>query len=78
MFPDMSSYAKLNLLGRHYKRSKSVDNILQSSTVSRYRFKKKTIIHYQLLVHRCRPGGKMRACHAAGSGSIPGRDKFPG
>ena len=23
-------------------------------------------------------GGSMRACHAAGPGSIPGRDKFPG
>ena len=29
-------------------------------------------------VHRCRTGGSMRACHAAGPGSIPGRDKFPG
>ena len=24
------------------------------------------------------PGGSMRACHAAGPGSIPGLDKFPG
>ena len=30
------------------------------------------------LVHRCRPGGSMRACHAASPGSIPGRDKFRG
>ena len=30
------------------------------------------------LVHRCGPAGSMRACHAAGPGSIPGRDKFPG
>ena len=29
-------------------------------------------------VHRCGAGGSMRACHAAGPGSIPGRDKFPG
>ena len=29
-------------------------------------------------VHRCGPGGSMRACHAAGPGSIPGREKFPG
>ena len=29
-------------------------------------------------VHRCGSGGSMRACHAAGPGSIPGRDKFPG
>ena len=29
-------------------------------------------------VHHCEPGGSMRACHAAGPGSIPGRDKFPG
>ena len=29
-------------------------------------------------VHRCGPGGIMRACHAAGPGSIPGRDRFPG
>ena len=24
------------------------------------------------------PGGSMRACHAGGPGSIPGRDRFPG
>ena len=29
-------------------------------------------------IHRCRLGGSMRACHAAGPGSISGRDKFPG
>ena len=29
-------------------------------------------------IHRCWPGGSMRACHAAGPGSIPGREKFPG
>ena len=29
-------------------------------------------------VHRCGIGSSMRACQAAGSGSIPGRDKFPG
>ena len=29
-------------------------------------------------VHRCETDGSMRACHAAGPGSIPGRDKFPG
>ena len=29
-------------------------------------------------VHSCGPGGGMHACHAAGPGSIPGRDKFPG
>ena len=29
-------------------------------------------------VHRCGTGGSLRACHAAGPGSIPGRDKFPG
>ena len=32
----------------------------------------------QFMVHRCGPGGSMRACHAAGPGSIPGRDMFPG
>ena len=31
-----------------------------------------------LQVHFCGPGGSMRACHAVGPGSIPGRDKFPG
>ena len=31
-----------------------------------------------LIVHRCGAGGSMRACHAPGPGSIPGRDKFPG
>ena len=29
-------------------------------------------------VHRYGTGGSMRACHVAGPGSIPGRDKFPG
>ena len=27
---------------------------------------------------RCGTGGSMRACHAVGPGSIPGRDKIPG
>ena len=30
------------------------------------------------VVHRCGASGSMRACHTAGPGSIPGRDKFPG
>ena len=30
------------------------------------------------VVHRCGSGGSMRASHAEGPGSIPGRDKFPG
>ena len=30
------------------------------------------------IVHRCGASGSMCACHAAGSGSIPGRVKFPG
>ena len=29
-------------------------------------------------VHCCGTGGSMRTCHAAGLGSIPSRDKFPG
>ena len=29
-------------------------------------------------VHRCGGSGSMLPCHAAGPGSIPGRDKFPG
>ena len=29
-------------------------------------------------VHRCGKSDSIRACHAAGPGSIPGRDKFPG
>ena len=28
-------------------------------------------------VYRCGPNGSMRACHAAGPGSISDRDKFP-
>ena len=28
--------------------------------------------------HRCGASGNMSACHAAGPGSIPGRDRFPG
>ena len=31
-----------------------------------------------IIVHRCEPGGSTRVCHAAGPGSIPGRDKFLG
>ena len=31
-----------------------------------------------LSVHRCGASGSMRACHATGPGSIPGRDRFPG
>ena len=31
-----------------------------------------------MCVHRCGAGGSMHVCHAAGLGSIPGRDKFPG
>ena len=30
------------------------------------------------IVHRCGASGSMRACHAAGPGSFPGRDKFRG
>ena len=31
-----------------------------------------------LLVHGCGTGGSMRACQAAGPGSIPGWDRFSG
>ena len=42
-----------------------------------------TFIHFlfnitNFIVHRCGASGSMRACHAAGPGSIPGKDKFPG
>ena len=33
---------------------------------------------YTCIVHRCGPGGSVRACHAGGPGSTPCRDKFPG
>ena len=33
---------------------------------------------WPILVHRCGAGGSMRACHAAGPGSIPGWDKLSG
>ena len=33
---------------------------------------------YYVLVHRCGTGGSMRASHAAGPRSLPGRDRFPG
>ena len=38
------------------------------------------IINYLIhdFVHRCGAGVSMRACQAAGPGSIPGRDVFPG
>ena len=32
----------------------------------------------KISVHHCGSSGSMCACHAAGPGSIPGRDKFPG
>ena len=37
-----------------------------------------TVELFKEIVHRCGTSGSMRACHAAGPGSIPGRDKFPG
>ena len=37
-----------------------------------------TMLLTSQVVHRCGPGGSMHACHAAGPGSIPSRDKFPG
>ena len=36
------------------------------------------VLTMKQIVHRCGASGSMRACHAAGPGSIPGRDKFPG
>ena len=33
---------------------------------------------YISIVHRCGANGSMPACHAAGSGLFPGRDRFPG
>ena len=36
------------------------------------------IIIIIIIVHRCGANGSMRACHEAGPGSIPGRDRFPG
>ena len=36
------------------------------------------IIIIELIIIICGTRGSMRACHAAGPGSIPGRDKFPG
>ena len=36
------------------------------------------VVFAALLVHSCGAGGIMRACYAAGPGSIPDRDKFPG
>ena len=29
-------------------------------------------------IHRCGASGSMRTCHAAGPGSMPSLDKFPG
>ena len=40
------------------------------------RFIKIAVIFYNLWI--CGASGSMRACHAAGPGSIPGRDRFPG
>ena len=31
-------------------------------------------MYYVMMIHRCGAGGSMRACHAAGLDSIPGRD----
>ena len=39
----------------------------------------KIYLNFNILgVHRSGAGGSMHVCHAAGPGSIPGRDKFPG
>ena len=38
----------------------------------------KVAVLLRMNVHRCGASGSMRACHTAGPGSIPGRDKFPG
>ena len=35
------------------------------------------VVATNIIVHRCGASGSMRACHAAGPGSIPGRYKFP-
>ena len=35
-------------------------------------------LYYYYYVHCCGASASMRACHEAGPGSIPGRDKFPG
>ena len=39
-----------------------------------YKLKYYSLAH----VHRRGASGNMRACQAAGPGSIPGQDKFPG
>ena len=43
--------------------------------IAKYKMK---LERFVIIVDRCLAGGSMRACHAAGPGSIPGRDKFPG
>ena len=43
-----------------------------------YRTNYKLETSLMINVHRCGAGGSLRACHAAGPGSIPGRDKFAG
>ena len=42
------------------------------------RYRGSFLLSLNVYIHRCGPGGSMRACHAAGPDSIPGRDRFPG
>ena len=54
---------------------KFVRNLLKHSVYNFYIY----IHNYKVKhVHRCGAGGSIYACHAAGPGSIPGLDKFPG
>ena len=56
--------------------SRRVHKVSFSGAVFRNRTKFNGKIYWK--VHRCGASGSMRACHAAGPGSIPGRDRFPG
>ena len=52
--------------------------LLSQSEISVILFYDDCVNSHSTIVHRCEPGGSMRACHAAGPGSIPSRDKIPG
>ena len=51
---------------------------MYSQTFSKYKITLRILNCILKPVHRCGAGCSMRACHAAGPGSIIGRDNFPG
>ena len=61
------------------KLPKLLQHSFLASQQSRYlTHMKQSLKEGEYLVHRCGTSGSMHACNAAGLGSIPSRNKFPG